>query len=66
MSTSLKKRIFDAILFAVLNFLVLLVVSKYGLQRKDWFIYSLIWSVAWSIGLFVDKNMDYWKKKKKI
>ena len=58
MSSSLKRRIGEALLFLVILFMVISIDCKLLLQREDWLSYSIIWSICWALGHFVAKSID--------
>lgn len=57
MSNSLMKRIFDALGFAVVNFIIFSVMYKLFLYREDWLSFSIVWSISWAVGRFVTQSI---------
>ena len=57
MSSSLKRRIGEALLFLVILFMVISIDCKLLLQKEDWLSYSIIWSICWTLGRFVAKSI---------
>ena len=62
MSSSLKRRIGEALLFAVLLFMLISIDCKLLLQKEDWLSYSIIWSICWALGHFVAKSITMFDK----
>ena len=57
MSSSLKRRIGEALLLVVILFMVMSICYKLLLPREDWLSYSIIWSICWALGHFVAKSI---------
>lgn len=57
MRTSLKERIISSLFVGVFLFITLCVIHKLFIGKADWLSYSLVWSIAWTIGHFVSKTI---------
>lgn len=61
MSKSLSARIFDALGFAVVNFVIISILSNFV-----WLTFSILWSISWAIGRFVSYSIATLKKSTKF
>ena len=57
MSSSLKRRIGEALLLVVILFMIMSICYKLLLPREDWLSYSIIWSICCALGHFVAKSI---------
>lgn len=57
MSNSLKERVISALEVGIMLFMALCVIYKLFYYREDWFAFSLMWAISWTIGHFVSKSM---------
>lgn len=57
MRTNVKERIISSLITGVIIFMALCVAYKLFTGKEDWLSYSIIWSSAWTIGLFISKTI---------
>ncbi len=66
MSKSLSARIFDALVFAVVNFVIFSIFFKIVFNREDWLTFSILWSILGAIGRFTSYSIATLKKSTKF
>ena len=52
---TLKRRICEGLLLFVCMCIILCIIYKFLLVREDWLSYSIMWSISWSVGVFLGR-----------